>query len=119
MKRTVVPLKRKAITHKPKSEEQVREEREQRDKMWELFEQHWNSKPHICEQCTVKIYGENKSLYHHHLLEKGIEKYKDLKYEIDNLMLLCSDCHTSVTNGFGGDKVIKRTQEAKEKYEII
>lgn len=118
LKRTGNSLKRKPMRAKPVDPKYLQDRKAESEKMWEVYNAHWELKPHICEECTVKLYGENKNLYHHHLLEKGIEKYKHLKYELDNLMLLCADCHSLVTGGFPGIRVIERTKEAKKLFNI-
>lgn len=107
-------LKKSPIKKKSKSPEQKKEQQEKHDKMWELFNEHWSIKEHKCEQCSTSLWGENKSLYHHHLLEKSIAKYKHLTFDINNLMLLCGDCHSAVTQGFLGNKVKERTENAKK-----
>lgn len=100
------------------------------EKMWELFNRHWektwcrdkitNDKLlHRCESCDTAIWGENKSLYHHHILEKGNSRYEHLKYEIGNLMLLCEPCHTRTTNGYPSDKIKEVTAETKKLFNII
>lgn len=115
MKRSGGILKRGGpIRKKSKSPLEKKEQQDQYEKMWELFNLHWSIRPHVCESCDLKLWGENKSIYHHHLLEKSVGKYKHLIYNIDNLMLLCGDCHTRVTNGYPSDKVKERTEKAKE-----
>ena len=63
----------------------------------EMFEKHWQIKPHYCESCGSKLYGENKRYYHDHLLEKS--KHPELDLEITNLYLVCEECHSKKTNG--------------------
>lgn len=124
IKRTGKPLKSNStikrnskLKKKGKSQQVKDVERAQQDAMWEIFELHWNSKPHICENCNTPIWGENKSLYHHHCMPK--HRYKELRYEIDGLMLLCWPCHQATENGYPGQKVVERTKEVKAKYGII
>ncbi len=112
-------LKRGGKLKKKGKSQQVKDvERAQQDAMWEMFELHWSSKPHICENCNTPLWGENKSLYHDHLLEKGTEKYKHLKYEIGNLFLCCWECHTNKGNGYPGKKHQQAIQNAKIKYNL-
>ena len=125
LKRT--PIQRKSGTLKKtgkikprkKSDEEKQEQRDHHEKMWELFNQHWAIKEHKCEQCFSSLWGQNKSLYHHHLLEKSVPKYKHLTFEIENLMLLCGDCHTKVTNGFLEKNVGERTEITKVKFGFL
>ena len=122
-------LKRKSIKKRPFTAEEIEQNKVERDKMWELFNKHWELKRQRnlttglnywqCENCLIGIWGENKSLYHHHILEKGNAKYEHLKYEIDNLMLLCEQCHSKTTNGHPSEKIKQKTEETKRKYNII
>lgn len=99
------------------------EQKEQRSedirKMWGLFEEHWNSKAHKCESCDAPIWGENKSLYHDHLLDKGIKKYEHLKYEISNLFLCCWQCHANKGAGNPSKPHREAIENAKKKFGII
>ena len=117
------PLERKStlsggkpLRAKKKTPEQKQQQSEDIAAMWLLFEEHWEKKPHRCEQCGEGIWGENKSLYHDHLLEKS--KYKELKYEIDNLYLVCADCHTRKTNGSISVRYQKAINNAKKRFNI-
>ncbi len=103
---------------KKKSREQLQQQVEDIEKQWGLFKEHWLSKPHICESCDEPIWGENLSLYHDHLLEKGVDKYEYLKYEIDNLFLVCCECHTKKGNGFPTDKHKAAIEDAKQRYNL-
>ena len=102
-----------------KSPEEKKQQQEDIDKMWKLFNEHWASKDHVCESCRMPIYGQNLSIYHHHCLAKGIDKYKHLKYEIQNLMLLCWSCHANTEAGNPSIPVIAATQRAREKFNMI
>jgi HNH endonuclease len=91
--------------------------------MWQLFDEHWKKKEsryryHWCESCSAMIWGENRTIYHHHLLPKGTSRYHHLKYEIDNLMLLCWNCHSNTEAGKSSAEVIRRTQQAKELFGV-
>lgn len=123
LKRTGKPLQRtgtlkkgEKLKSKPKSQQIKDVERAQQEAMWEMFELHWNSKSHICENCGTTIWGENKSLYHDHLLEKGNPRYEHLKYEVGNLFLCCWECHTNKGNGYPGEKHKQAIERVKIKY---
>lgn len=117
--RKVSKLKRSPMKTKPLDPKYIADRKAESERMWVLFDEHWGIKKHECESCGQKLYGENKSLYHHHCYEKGIQKYEHLKYEIQNLMLLCGDCHVSVSNGYPSNEIKIRTQEVKTKFKII
>jgi 5-methylcytosine-specific restriction endonuclease McrA len=106
------PIKRKQKTQAEKDQQSADIER-----MRKLFEEHWEKKPHKCEQCGTGIWGENKTLYHHHLLPKGLDRYEHLKYEYSNLMMLCWQCHANVDSN-PGDKVIERTEQAHKQFGV-
>lgn len=113
------PLKKGSkIKQKPKTPEQIQQRKEDYKKMWALFNEHWNTKPRRCESCGTILYGENKSLYHHHLLPKGLDRYKHLKYEIDNLMMLCTKCHTAHENGISSIAIQDKTEWARKRFGI-
>jgi 5-methylcytosine-specific restriction endonuclease McrA len=135
MKRTPLPrgkttlkksgtLKRSNLKAKPKSAEEKQQQVEDIERMHKLFEEHWQLKKQKnlitglnywqCENCFTGIWGENKTLYHHHVLPKA--KYPQYKYDIQNLVLLCQDCHSKTENGYPGEEVRKRTEQVKQKY---
>lgn len=114
LKRVLIKKKNAPIKKKPKTQEQIQQAKEDGQRMIVLFEEHWNMKTHYCQSCNNAIRGENKTLYHHHVLEKGIDRYKHLKYDLRNLMLLCTECHTRTTQGYPPEKVIERTREVRE-----
>ena len=113
------PLKKSGrIGVRKKSESEIRANKEAIQQMWELFEKHWSIKEHICENCKDPIWGDNLTLYHDHLLEKGIEKYEHLKYEIENLFLCCWRCHTNKGNGWPGELHKAAIEAAKVKFNV-
>lgn len=106
-----------------KSPEEVEQNKADTEKMWNLFEQHWLVKTkqggkHYCESCQEPIYGENKSLYHDHLLEKGNPRYEHLKYELGNLFLCCWSCHDNKGRGYGSDKHKQAIEQAKVRFNV-
>lgn len=56
--------------------------------MKELFKEIWQERPHVCENCGYSI---PKPLAHNfaHIKSKGA--YPELKYDKDNIQLLCSN----------------------------
>lgn len=104
----------KALRARKRTEEEKDIIMQEAWKMVELFDKHWASKEHKCEACEYTLWGENKTIYHHHLLPKS--RYKEYKYDIENLMLLCADCHTKTEAGHPPEKVVEQTKTIKEKY---
>lgn len=68
----------------------------------QLFNAHWALKYHMCEVCNAFLGSENKSIFHDHLLEKA--KFPKLRFVIENLLLVCFECHQCKTNGFPKEK---------------
>lgn len=99
------PIKKKPVTQEVKDERKAQAER-----MWALFEEHWNTRPRRCESCGAILYGENKSLYHHHCWPKS--KYPEYALTISNLLMVCGNCHANIENG-------KMTEETRNKIEEI
>ena len=84
------------------------------DKQKQLFELHWKSKPHNCQVCELKLGSENLSIYHDHILEKS--KFPELRFELENLILVCFSCHQKKTNGFPEPKHQEFINKAKLKF---
>jgi 5-methylcytosine-specific restriction endonuclease McrA len=114
------PLKQKSgmIKHRPVDPKHIADRKLEGEKLWQLFEEHWKLKPHVCQSCECRIPGENKSIYHDHLLEHGRERYAHLKFEIANLLLVCFDCHTKKTNGYPTEKHKEAIETAKTIFNI-
>lgn len=84
-------------------------------KQFALFEKHWDSKPHYCESCGKWLGNENNLCFHDHLLEKS--KRKDIALNMENLILVCKQCHDLKTNGFPTEKHKEAILKAKQKFE--
>jgi hypothetical protein len=118
LKRGTETLKRSPLKRKRKTEAVRKQEQTDIARMFGLYTEHWDSKEKVCASCGDPIYGECKSLYHHHLLEKGLSRYEHLKYEIENLMMLCEPCHTDVNSGYPSQRVIEETNKAHKKFNV-
>jgi len=122
LKRKPIPytgstLKRKSIKKKPLTEEQIQEQKLQRDKDWQFYKEIWEEREHRCTICSDKIYGELKSLYMDHIVEKSVRP--ELRYEKGNIAILCQHCHCKKTDGVIGEKYRDIIEETKRKYNII
>lgn len=81
-----------------------------------FFLQVWkNRKQHDCENCGKWLGNEPLSYMFDHLLEKS--KFPELKYEEDNIMLVCLECHDNKTRGFLTDLVRAKIEEVKKKFD--
>ncbi len=101
------------LRSKPKSQQTIELERAQQEAMWELFERHWNSKPHVCECCDSPIWGENLTIYHHHCWPKST--YPQYMYMIEGLILVCWQCHTNIEAAHINEDTRKKIEEVKRK----
>lgn len=88
-------LKRTPLKRKPKVIKDI--DIIEKDKMRSFFLDIWTQRPHVCQSCGKKLYGELKSYYMDHLLEKSI--YPEFKYERANMFICCDTCHSSKSNG--------------------
>jgi len=91
---------------KPKNEDNVQQIQQMRD----FFLSIWKRRLHNCENCGKWLGNEPLSYMFDHLLEKS--KYPELKYEKENIMLVCLECHDNKTRG-------NLTNLFKEKIKII
>lgn len=110
-------LKRKSIKKRPPTEEKIEEQKLQRDKDWQFYQEIWDEREHRCTICSDKIYGELKSLYIDHIIEKSIRP--ELRYEKGNIAILCQHCHCKKTDGIIREKYRDIIEETKRKYNII
>ena len=84
--------------------------------MREFFRTIWNKrKKHDCENCGKWLGSEPLSYMFDHLLEKS--KHPELKFEEDNIMLVCLECHDNKTRGFLTDLVSAKIEELKKRFE--
>lgn len=87
-----------------------------KEKMYALFDLHWDTHPDKkCESCGKQLWGENLTIYHDHLLEKSV--YPELMYAIDNLFLVCLDCHTKKPSK-PTENHLEAIEQAKKRFNI-
>ena len=56
-----------------------------------IFKEIWSERHHYCVNCGKFLGHEVKSYFFSHIKSKGA--YPELKYNKDNIELLCFDCH--------------------------
>lgn len=103
-------MKRSSLKRTRKSIDQ-----ESLNKMRDFFLSIWSKRRHYCESCGKWLGNEPLSYMFDHLLEKS--RYPNLKYEEDNIALVCLDCHTNKTNGFPVERIRIRIEEVKKKFD--
>jgi 5-methylcytosine-specific restriction endonuclease McrA len=80
--------------------------------MREMFLDIWKKKSHKCENCDAYLGSEPLSYMFDHILEKS--KYPDLRYEEENICMLCLDCHSDKTNSKLSDFMKEKIKKVKE-----
>lgn len=92
------------------------EEKPKISEMNQFFLFIWNNKlPHKCYNCDKYLGNEPLSYMFDHILEKGIEKYKHLFLEKENICYLCLECHDNKTRGFLSEKLISLRDKTIQK----
>lgn len=85
------------------------------NEMQDFFLGIWNHrKDHNCENCKKWLGKEPLSYMFDHLLEKN--KHPDLKFEEDNIMLVCLECHDNKTRGNLTDFVRAKIEEVRKRF---
>lgn len=69
------------------------------------------------EVSSKALYGELNSCWFHHILPKS--KYPELRYCIDNIIILTADEHNEVENGKEYEEVERRKIDILERYEEL
>lgn len=103
------------IKPKKKTEEEKKDQQAQfeRDVLFYVTEI-WDKRPHYCECCNKWLGNEPNLCFFDHLLPKS--KYDFLRYEPDNIMLVCQTHHSSKEAGFPHPKHQEAINKAKERF---
>ena len=104
-------LKKTPLKKKPKHVN-----REELEKMRDLFLLIWRKRPHVCIICGAGLGSEPHSYNFDHILEKS--KYPELKFEEQNIALVCLDCHATKCMGFFPPSYAKLIEKTKELFGI-
>ena len=78
--------------------------------MKELFLEIWEERDHICEECGADLGDVAIAHFFSHIHSKQV--YPEIKYEKDNIQLLCYDHHYQYD--FGGKHDMKVYQDKQE-----
>ena len=78
----------------------------------EMFLNIWKKRAHRCENCDAHLGNEPLSYMFDHVLEKS--KYPDLRYEEENICMLCLDCHNNKTNCKLSDFMKEKIKKVKQ-----
>ena len=66
----------------------------------------WRTRPHVCVNCKVRLDEEAKAGYFAHIKPKST--HPELRLDMNNVMLLCYDCHYAFDHG-GKEQFKKRS----------
>lgn len=108
--------KENKIKSKPKSIKKIQKDKDQRTKDLLFYQEIWNERPHICQSCDKYIHGELLTIYIEHVLEKGVERFKHLRYNKNNIQIICSECHNCKSNGFPTEKYKLIIEDTMNKF---
>lgn len=103
-----------------KSQAERRKEREEKkrqdkERMWQLFEKIWKERPHYSEVSWTWLGKELSSLFFHHILPK--RNYEEAKFDEDNIILLTWQEHHNVEGDiFRYEEINQRREKLMEKY---
>lgn len=85
--------------------------------MSKFFLRIWNKRKHVSEISGEILYSPPSSAYFHHILPK--EKYPEICYCEDNIVILSLDEHTNVESDiYRYEEINRRRKFLKEKYGI-
>ncbi len=113
--RKLIPRARLQFIYKSKVVHEIGEMSE----MGKFFMSIWNKKfPHKCYNCGKGLGNEPLSYMFDHILEKGIEKYKHLFLEEENICYLCLECHDNKTRGFLSDKLLQLKEKTLKLFKL-
>lgn len=87
------------------------------EKQWLFFYLILQTRDKVSEVSGKKLYGEINSTWFHHILPKS--KYPELRYCIDNIIILTTDEHNAVEHGKEFEEIEKRKADIQKRYEEL
>lgn len=113
------PLKKSWLSKAPTEKALIAKEKkkEYTEKQFAMFKEIYTETwQKTCYECECSVDGQS-SVNYHHLLYKGVDKYKKYALEKWNIVLVCENCHQKThTNIDSTPRIKQRTLELKEKY---
>lgn len=106
----------------PKTSKRQRVRLGERKKLFEkdkeFYSEIWDERPHVCFETGVYLGEEPLTLYFHHVLEKGIERFSKYRHKKWNIVLLSWEAHDQVRSNIDlTPKVKAYTQKLLKKYD--
>ena len=92
----------------------IRKNKEVHNADKEFYLEIWNERPHRCAICLKPLGNVPLLHFFHHILEKGRSKYVHLRYEKENIILVCKDHHEAFHAAYRSERleeIIQRTIE--------
>lgn len=104
----------KRVSEKKKSEDpQIK--KDQQDKDREFYMSIWNERGPKCESCDCPLFtNEPTSANMDHLMPKS--KFPELRYEKENILVVCLACHTNREGGFPRPRHLEAIERAKIRF---
>jgi 5-methylcytosine-specific restriction endonuclease McrA len=99
-----------------KTPEQVQADVDRREKDRQFYEEIWAERLHSCIECDRYLGEELSTAYMDHLIEKS--SHNELRYEKDNIAIVCIDHHAQKTAGYPGKKHMELILAARKRYGI-
>jgi hypothetical protein len=87
------------------------------EKQWLFFYLIYQIRGNVSELSDQKLYGSLSSTWFHHILPKS--KYPELRYCVDNIIVLTADEHNAVENGTIYEEVEKRKIDIQNRYDEL
>lgn len=113
-------LKRKPIRKVSKKQSKlVKERKVLQEKDWLFYLEIWDEREHVCFETGEPIFSEPLTLFFHHILDKGIERYEKYRHCKWNIVLVTWVTHDTVHKNIDlcpkikelRDKLIKKTKD--------
>jgi hypothetical protein len=90
-------LKRKYICKISKKQVlKIKDKKELSEKDKLFYQEIWNEREHICFETGIYLGDESKTLFFHHVLEKGTRAYKAYRHCKWNIVLISWQVHDQV-----------------------
>lgn len=87
------------------------------EKQWLLFYLILQIRGRESEVSQTPLYGDINSTWFHHILPKS--RYPELRYCVDNIIVLTSDEHSAVESGKDYEEIEKRKIDLQTRYDDL
>lgn len=84
----------------------------------DFFVSVWNKRQHRCEICLKPLGYTPRSHFFHHILEKGESRYAHLRYEEENIIIVCMDHHAAFHSANKGERMSSIVTSTIEHFKL-